>query len=314
VSRLHILAGLSLILFVGAAGCGDPGSGNLQVLLDPEESITEGLDPGTGGENIVDGWTVRFDKYLIAVGHIQVGRSQTSIAADDDTMHVVDMMTLPPSGFALAHFENLTAQRWSFFAYETGSAAGGLRDESVEQADFDEMAANGWTYLVEGTLTHPEGESCPPGGACAPATSVAFRLGVSSVTDMLHCESEGINGVSVVANTTTAVAVSIHGDHMFFDSFPTGPEIVHRRAQWLANSDLNQDGVVTNEELLAIPAQDVLPASHYSFGGSPIDIVTAHDFLRAQMHTQGHFQGEGHCSWCLEGEECVVEDDHGHAH
>jgi hypothetical protein len=311
VSRLHILAAASPMVFVAAAGCGDPGSGNLQVLLDAEESITEGLDPGTGGENIVDGWTVRFDKYLIAVGHIQVGRSQTNIAAEDDTMHVVDMTTLPPIGFALAHFEDLTARRFSFFGYETGVAQGGLRDPSVNQADFDEMAANGWTYLLEGTLTHPEGESCPPGGTCAPATTVAFRLGMPNVTKVLHCESEGINGVSVVANATTAVAVTIHGDHLFFDSFPTGPEIVNRRAQWLANSDLNQDGMVTNAELMAIPAQDVLPASHYSFGGSPIDIVTAYDFLRAQMHTQGAFQGEGHCTWCLESEECF-DADHDH--
>jgi hypothetical protein len=299
------------------AGCGDDyGVGNLQVLLEPEATVTDGLDPGSELEHVRDGWTVRFTKYVIAVGDIQLGTSHRNIAHRDDTMHVVDMTSLPPAGFFLAQFDEIDARRWDYFGYTTGHVDGGLRDDSVSQEDMDEMAANGWTYLMEGTVTNPEGESCPPGGTCAPATEVAFRFGIPAYTEAVRCEAEGIFGVSVAENTTTSVNVSIHGDHLFFDSFPTGPEIVDRRAQWIANADLDQDGMATQEDLKAIALEDLFPSNLYSYEGAPfIELATAFDWLVAQSHTQPHFQGEGHCTWCeLDGDCIEDDDDHGHSH
>lgn len=305
------------VLSAFALGCGDDyGTGDLEAQLDPEATITDGLDPGDGLENIVDGWTVRFHKYLIAVGDIKVGTDPHHIRHHDPTMHVVDMTSLPPAGFSLARFEAIDARRWDFFGYTTGHADDAIRHDGVSEGDMDEMVANGWTYLIEGTITNPEGESCPPTeDTCYPAAEVSFRFGIPSYTEMVGCEAEGIYGVSVAENTTTSVNLSIHGDHMLFDSFPTGPEIVDRRAQWIANADLDQDGTVIQEELQSLALEDLFPSSLYSYEGAPMEMETAWDYIVAQAHTQGHFQGEGHCTWCLEEGECVEDDhDHGHDH
>ena len=48
----------------------DEGSGTLSVLLESEDTIIDGLDPGDRTENIRDGWRVRYDKYIVAVGDI----------------------------------------------------------------------------------------------------------------------------------------------------------------------------------------------------------------------------------------------------
>ena len=48
------------------------GKGSLSVILDTEDLVTNGLQPGTDGENIQDGWTVTFDKYLVGGGDIDV--------------------------------------------------------------------------------------------------------------------------------------------------------------------------------------------------------------------------------------------------
>src|SRR5690606_24674133 len=69
------------------AGCGGP-TGELTVLLDAEASITEGLDPGAGIEDVVDGWTVRFAKYVTSVGGLRLERSATGEIAEDGAVTV----------------------------------------------------------------------------------------------------------------------------------------------------------------------------------------------------------------------------------
>ena len=103
------------------------------------------------------------------------------------------------------------------------------------------------------------------------------------------------------------MAATIHGDHLFFNGFPEGDEGgVMRLAQWLADCDLNLDGVVTEAELASIAPSD-LPEidTRFQLGGSPITpLANMLEYVRAQLKTQGHFQGEGECP--VDG----VEHDH----
>jgi hypothetical protein len=291
-------------------------TGTVEVRLEAEETITAGIAAGAAEDEIADGWTVAFTKYVVAIGHVELARTTTPGEHSHDEgepashfhgedEYVVDLKALPPTGFLLARFEGVTAQRWNEFSYELAAAsATATRDPSVSQADFDEMVAGGLTYLVEGTLTKSDGESCVPGAACRPATSIAFRLGVPVPTVFSDCEAEeGAPGVAVVANTTTSVNATLHGDHLFFSAFPTGEEALVRRAQWLANADTNGDNAVTRAELEAADAAALFPAPDYSLTGAPFAINTAWDFVVAQLKTQGHFQGEGECLWDGMGHE-----------
>jgi len=281
---------------MSAIGCAGP-TGDVTVLLDAEDTITEGLDAGEGDEDIVDGWSVRFSKYVVAVGDVRLARTADGQEAHDDAVRVIDLAALPPGGVELVRFETLDAVRWDRFEYATPHAGGATRDESVSEADFEEMVANEWTYLIEGTLENPSGQSCPPGEECRAATILSFRVGASVGTTFGPCEGQdGLPGVTVTEGGT-AVSITIHGDHLFFDTFPSAAEVIERRAQWLANADTDGDDTISTDELMAIDAAALFPSSTYSLAGAPFPIETAFDFVRSQLATQGHFQGEGECPW-----------------
>jgi hypothetical protein len=131
-----------------------------------------------------------------------------------------------------------------------------------------------------------------------------FRLCIPAATDYGPCSTpDGMSGLAVVASATTPAHVTIHGDHLWFNSFPSGAEsTVERRAQWMADCDADHDGHVTEAELRAMPASRVFTTTnHYDLAGAPrVDghgITSAWDWVRAQMTTVGHFQGEGECPW-----------------
>ncbi len=287
-------AGVTLLL--SSSACASP-VGDVTVLLDAEDSITAGLDPGTAGEDVVDGWTVRFSRYLVAIGEVQLRRTADGATARDARRWVADLAGLGPAGSALTEITAVEIGRWDWFTYSTAGAGGALRHPTASEADFAAMAEGGLTYLLQGTIAKPDGQSCPPAGTCRPAPEIAFRLGVPVDANFGPCQAEdGLPGVTVTEAGST-VSLSIHGDHIFFDRFPSGAEVVRRRAQWLADSDLNGDGEVTEDEVMSIDGADLFGSDTYSLSGAPFPIRTAWDFVRSQLATQGHFQGEGECPW-----------------
>lgn len=309
----------ALILATSALACSssdEAGTGSLTVLLEPEDVIVEGIDAGTGPSDIQDGWSVRFDNYIAAIGDIDLHFStDRSIEAEAADVFIVDLAELPASGLALWEFESLEAGSWEFYYWSAGAAHGAIQHESVSDDDFDLMVENDFTYLVRGTLTNDDGESCPPasladpgdrepsgtdeaGNVCYENTSVDFVIGATAETSFGPCSIDGVPGVAVPDGGSQTVAISIHGDHLFFNGFPEGAEGgISRYAQWLADCDLDLDGTVTQEELEAIPLSDLpqLAPPRVQLGGTPITLVTVYDYVIAQFKTQGHYQGEGEC-------------------
>lgn len=315
----------------GGAGCEEAaksGEGSLTVLLEPESTITAGLEPGPGVAQIRDGWAARFDRYVVAVGEIDLHwATDDAVQAQAEPAYAVDLTQLPPAGLALWSLEGLRAGRWAVH-FATVPASEAVRHESVEVADDERMVAQGWSHWITGSLTQVGGQSCPPkalaqpgervavgqntgGDDCYEAQTVRFEFGVSAPTRSGPCEIDGSPGVAVVAGGVQTVALSMHGDHLFFNGFPEGGEGgVTRLAQWLADCDLDLDGVVTQAELRAIaPSQLSQIDTRYQLGGSPITpLETMYDYVASQLKTQGHFQGEGECP--IDG----VAHDHEHSH
>jgi hypothetical protein len=292
-----------------AAGCG-AGRGTLQVVVEAEDTITHGLVPGEELENVVDGWTATFDKYIAVLGHVRLERTDGDAdPVEIERLTAVDLRRLPATGFPLARFEDIREGRWDVFEYVTEHpGASDERADNVSRADFEALRDAEASFLIEGSLTKDDGESCPPGGECRSATRIDYRLLVPAETTYGPCEAEdGLPGAVVNDGGTTTVSIVIHGDHFFFNRFPVGAEVIERRAQWLANADLDGDGEVTQGELEGISAADLFPSQHYSVAGAPIPIETGWDFVRAQLKTVGHFQGEGECPWDGSGR-------HDHAH
>jgi hypothetical protein len=308
---------LGCALGLAAVACGDAeGSGTLSVLLESEDTITGGLDPGDEVENIRDGWEVRYDKYIVAVGDVEVHSSTNETTrAHDESVFVVDLKTVPSSGLRLWQLSNLDVGRWEFGYATPGAAHGAERHESVTRGDFDEMVDADATYMIAGSATKSDGKSCPPaslaepgsatadgsnaaGDTCYANPTIAFTFLVTAETLFGPCELDEVPGFAIADGNTTTVAATIHGDHLFFNGFPDGSEDgVLRLAQWLADSDLDLDGQVTQEELETIAPSALSEIdARYQLGGSPIkpldDMWT---YVAAQLKTQGHMNGEGEC-------------------
>ncbi len=307
---------------LAVAGCGDDasaggaGEASLSVLVEAEDTILEGIEAGDGLEQIADGWTVSFGKYILVVGHIDIASATDgSESREADQVFATDLKKVPASGKVLWSFDGLSAGDYQFGYSIIGAADDAQRDDSVSEADFDEMVSADLTYLIEGVMTQAGGQSCPPANLADPsgATSngetnardepcydnprLSFRLGVQAETAFGPCEVDEMPGFNVPAGGRKTVAVTIHGDHLFFNGFPEGDEGgIKRLAQWLADSDLNLDGEVTREELEKIAPGDLVELDErYQLGGAPVELRSMWDYVAAQLKTQGHFQGEGEC-------------------
>ncbi len=276
------------------------GGATINFLLEAEDSITDGVAAGTGDEDIQDGWAATFTKYIIAVGHIEL--TADGVDADDDRVFLVDLVQAPPAGFDLWSVSSLAEGRYDV-TYELAEAnAESMVHESVTEADATEMRNGNLSYLIEGSITKDD-------------QTISFRWGVSAETVYGPCGAEeGAPGVAVSGATATSAALSIHGDHIFFNGFPEGEEGgVMRLAQWLADSDTDSDGTVTQAELEALSPSDLSELDErYSLTGGPIDPLTnMWEYVTAQLKTQGHFQGEGECA--VDGvEHNHGEEDHDH--
>lgn len=291
--------------------CGSGASGELVLLLDPDEATLNGITAGIGPGQIRDGWSVHFDKFIVGVGDVEIARNESDAALLHPVVHIVDLAKLPATGMELTRFRDVEAVRWHNVSYRTPAIFDeAVRDASVTEDDFFTMGALEWTHLLEGRIEKPGGESCPPEQGCRPADTIRFRLGVSAPSRFSFCASPlGVTGVAVPVGAPTQAALSLHGDHIFFNAFLTGHTNLELRAQWLADSDVDGNGLVTDEELATVSAADVMPLGSYSFAGSPKPVITAHDFVVGQLATLGHFQGEGECAWTLES-ACTEEKHH----
>jgi hypothetical protein len=310
---------VALLLATACSDDGDEGSGTLSVLLEAEDTITDGLDPGDDVENVRDGWQLRFDRYVLAVGDIAVRfATDGSLRADAADVFVVDLTRVPASGLPLWELPGLRAGRWEF-GYSLAGAAGAIQHESVSAADFEAMRAADATYLVAGTISQSEGRSCPPPGLAAPGSATPSGTNASGQTCYANptltlewlvpaktsfgpCELDGVPGFSLSAGSTQTVAATLHGDHLTFNGFPEGDEGgVLRLVQWLADCDLNVDGAVTRDELEAIPPSALAELdARFQLGGSPIQpLDSMWTYVVAQLSTQGHMNGEGECPLTL---------------
>ena len=310
-------AWLRTVGLVVLAACGTP-DGALDLFVEAEESIVAGVEAGTGADDLRDGWTASFDRYVVVLGEIEL-----QLATDADVrsglpgLVALDLAAIAPGG---EPFGAVQTQAGRYEVRYRQSSARGATNHGVATADFEEMVAGDCTYLVSGSITHPEGRSCPSSlgdvpsdrtpdaDGCFPARAVSFRWCAAAPAVFGPCQSEnGPSGVAVTEGGAIA-SLTIHGDHLFFNGFPEGEEGgIVRLAQWIADADLDLDGEVTRAELERIALADVVEFDgRYALGGAPplpnlpgestpepMDDLWS--YVRAQLRTQGHFNGEGEC-------------------
>lgn len=105
-------------------------------------------------------------------------------------------------------------------------------------------------------------------------------------TDARYVECD--TGTPLSADEVTDVFLTVHGDHLFFDDLES--EEPNVAFELIAESDMDDDGIVTMEEL---ERQDITTEVRYQVGNRGIDDLRG--FIEAQARLVGHINGEGHC-------------------
>jgi hypothetical protein len=296
---LHSYAALACAaLGLSAVGCA--GTGRAQVFVTAEDTIPLGLQPGSGDDEIVDGWRVEYQKFVIAFGNFRAARSaDASAKLTQPAVWAIDLRAIPTDGFVYTSFDNVAAERWDKVGYDLPNATPSIqRAEFTDAADAQRMIDNGWSLYIEATLTKTGGQSCRPDAPtmCTPRERVTLKWGVSAGTSFDDCAPViGPAGFAVPTGGTVQVKPTIHGDHWFFSNIAQGAEQTVRRAQWIVDCDVDGNGEVTLAELQAARASQLFRAPDYNLSGAVGTIDTAYDFFVAQARTLGDFQGAGEC-------------------
>lgn len=304
-SSIRVGRALALVLLALPfwTACGQ-GEGAVQVFVEPEDTIPDGLAPGTGMENVHDGWSVTYQKFLVVVGNFRAARSSGGASLAQPTAYVVDLMSVPAGGLVIARFDDVDAVRFDQVGFDLPNAsASAVRAENTSEADYNVMLSNGFSLYFEATLSKPDGQSCSPTapGDCVARPSLTVKWGLRAGTAFDGCApEEGAAGFAVPSGGTVQVKPTIHGDHWFFTNLTMEEEITERRAQWIVNSDLDRNGETTLDELRAVRAANVFPSPPYNlsgtnFSGTVIPVDTAYNYLEVQARTLGDYQGDGEC-------------------
>jgi hypothetical protein len=139
---------------------------------------------------------------------------------------------------------------------------------SVAAGDYDSPSFSITQVEVEG--------SAKKGGV-----TKTFAWTFDSTTRYARCETS----TEVKKNETASFQITVHADHLFYDSLVSEePQLLF---QPLADADADEDGEISSVEL---SDADI---GAYDPGNADIDDLWS--FLVAQHRTLGHVDGEGHC-------------------
>jgi hypothetical protein len=281
------------ILSVVTIGCGDGTSstatGNVQIFVEAESTIPNGLSAGMGDEDILDGWNVKYSRFLITIGNFRAARSDGPETLTAPSVYVLDLMNVPAGGYVVHTWLGAEAVRWDRFGFDLPNAT----TESTivaptTEADKTLLVDNQASVYVEGEISNG-------------MVKKTFKWPLPAGTSFDDCADEnGLAGFAVPAGGSVAIKPTIHGDHWFFNSITAGAEITKRYAQYIADCDLDMDGETTLDELKAVTEKggtktlaEVFPADKYNLSG--VVLESAYSWVLGQAQTLGDFQGEGEC-------------------
>lgn len=241
-----------------------------------------GIVPGKDAPDIADGWLVNYEKVLVTIGEVRAYSDGEAFLGQ--TSHFIDLMKVGARGTKISTTEVFPGEYTSLeFAILPPTNASDLIE--VTQTDHDIMLKNGYSIYIEGVMTSDAGQSCSPEDptACVPAAKISFKWGLTTAARFANC-----TGFSASDEFDTEMVLTLPMDHWLLTSFAAEAEDAPRRAQWIADADLDGNGETTLEELQAVAASDLFrPDLGYDLGAAPIPITTAHDFLEAHVRTMG---------------------------
>lgn len=261
-------------------GCGSEagGEGSVRVSVWGEEYIEGGI----AAEEFEDGWRVKYDEFLIALGDVRVEQEDGPSGGSLEQLVLFDLTESGPQSFGTV--DHLAEGNWDEFGFSSLVATHETeRSDSVSADDLETLIDGDYNVYVEGTATKDD-------------QAKRFAWGFSEPVRYASCvdvrDGQETSGVVVGDGAETEAQVTIHGDHLFYDDLAS-PE-AKLRFDVIASADADDDGEVTLEELAVIQLAD-LDADQGTYGVGAFDVDDMREFVEAATTSLGHFNGEGHC-------------------
>jgi hypothetical protein len=296
VRFLRTFSIFSLTSWTAFACIRDPtsaGSGTEEFSTWGEEFIEQGIPAGDGTTGFVDGWSLKYTKFLVNYHAITVADAAGNVVATLDQSRFVDNTKIGVK--ALVTFPNLTAKAYTQVSYEIKTAVANAIVVAGDPADLARMVSKGYAFYAEGTATKVN-----PADATKPFTKT-FHWGFKTQTSYTNCHSAEENGIStegavITNNQTDESQLTTHGDHLYYDSLQSGDNAKPTRIRFnekAAADDVapgNADGEITLQELCKANIDPTI----YNTSGLPG--ATIGDFVISLARTIGHYRGEGECT------------------
>ncbi len=278
------------LLGAAAMGCsGDPtgsgGEGSVSFTTWGEEYIEDEIPPDRGDQSgFVDGWTVKYEHFLVNFTAITIADGAGAVAATMPGEKLFDNHVPDPK--AIVDFEGLPAKAYTNVSYQLApvTAAGDVGpgvDDDLRQLMIDE----GYSLYVQATASRAD-----------ETKHFAWGFPITTGYERCHSAQGGRDelGLVVTNNSTLEVELTTHGDHLFYDRLEasTDPEILTSlRFDAIAAADADDDGEVTLEELDAVSLAGLVG----TYDRSGFSARTLGEFVTELARTVGHFRGEGEC-------------------
>lgn len=253
-----------------AAACGDNITGGLPGTLDIRIYGESFIEEGIPASVFADGWSLRFDSFLVSVGEI----SATAAGADtpalaDGTYRIFDLARPSGGDGFLVLSGDVPGGAYDDVAYRVAGSREAVAGNATA-ADVAFMNQSGYAIHAEGQATRGD-------------QTRTFAWGFTTGTTYRRCRS-----VAAVDGGSAGSVLTIHADHLFYDDLVSEEPSV--RFDAIAGADGDDDGDITTAELGAV---DITGFERYQVGS--FDVEDLWTYVDHQASTVGHIDGEGHC-------------------
>jgi len=250
------------------AGCADDSDDVGQGTLTMEIWGEEYIESGVPASDFDDGWAVTFDRFLVSLGSLEAAQADQPPALTAPSFRLWDL-TATDGPLALVS-ALAPAGSYPHARYAIAPATADIEPGNATAADVELMADRSSSVHVEGTATDG-------------TATVSFAWSFSTSTSY-DCHT----ATALAHGAEATVQITIHGDHLFYDSAVSADPAL--RFSDIALADENGDGEVTQAEL---EAYDITALPNYDVGN--LDIDTLWGFVEHMTTTLGHVDGERHC-------------------
>ena len=252
-----------------AIGCGDDaGPGLLEISIYGEEYIEEEIPAA----ELVDGWHIVFDEFLISIGDIGAAAGHDGAIQLSDAQYRIFDLAASSAGAGYAVTSAMVdGGAYDNISYRIAAATDAVAS-NVEVADVTFMVDEGLAVYVRGSAT-------------LAAVTKTFAWSFTGATSYGDC-----HGTAVIDDSDAVSEITIHGDHFFYDDLVTESPNLAFAALAQADDDGDGDGDITAAELAGFM---IATQERYQVGS--LDIDNLWDYLAYLTTTLGHIDGEGHC-------------------